>query len=49
LFDVMMRVETGGAAYPLATLRSMLEAAGLQEVHAVEVPEPVTLLMGRVA
>ncbi|NOY57019.1 MAG: methyltransferase domain-containing protein [Actinobacteria bacterium] len=49
LFDVMMRVETGGAAYPLATLRSMLEAAGLQEVRAVEVPEPVTLLMGRVA
>ncbi|NIA24521.1 MAG: methyltransferase domain-containing protein [Gammaproteobacteria bacterium] len=49
LFDVMMRIETGGAAYPLATLRSMLELAGLQGVRVVDLPEPVTLLMGRVA
>ena len=48
LFDVMMRVETGGAAYPLPKLRSMLEAAGLIDVRAVDLVEPQTVLMGRV-
>lgn len=48
LFDVMMRVETGGAAHSLATLRSMLESAGLREVRAVDFVEPVTVLIGRV-
>jgi SAM-dependent methyltransferase len=49
MFDVMMRVETGGAAYPVATLQSMLEAAGIQEVRLAEYSEPLTVLMGRVA
>ena len=48
MFDVMMRVETGGAAYPLATLRSMLELAGLQGVHVLNLPEPTAVLIGRV-
>ncbi|HSF86676.1 MAG TPA: methyltransferase [Acidimicrobiia bacterium] len=49
MFDVMMRVETGGAAYPLATLRSTLESAGLQKVQVAGFPEPATVLIGRVA
>ena len=43
LFDLMMRVETGGAAHPLKTLESMLDQAGF--VDAVRMPheEPVTV------
>jgi ubiquinone/menaquinone biosynthesis C-methylase UbiE len=48
LFDVMMRAETGGAAYPLATLRAMLASAGLAEVEVLDLGEPLTVLIGRV-
>jgi SAM-dependent methyltransferase len=47
MFDVMMRVETGGAAYPLATLRSMIESAGFGEVTVLDLPEPLTVMTGR--
>jgi len=48
MFDVMMRVETGGAAHSLATLRAMLESAGLHEIRVADYPEPLTVLIGRV-
>lgn len=47
MFDVMMRVETGGAAYPLATLKSMIESAGFGEVAVLALPEPLTVIQGR--
>lgn len=46
LFDVMMKVETGGGAHDLASLRAMLAAAGLRSVRQVPYPEPVTVLIG---
>ena len=46
MFDVMMRVETGGAAYPLVTLLSMVESAGFTDVAAVALPEPLTVITG---
>lgn len=46
MFDVMMRVETGGAAHPLATLKSMVEFAGFEDVTVVDLPEPLTVLKG---
>jgi len=46
MFDVMMRVETGGAAHSLATLCSMLESAGFEDVTVVDLPEPLTVLKG---
>jgi len=49
MFDVMMRVETGGAAYPRATLEAMLAEAGLREIRVASFPEPQTVLIGRVA
>ncbi|NQV07122.1 methyltransferase domain-containing protein [bacterium] len=47
LFDVMMRVETGGAAHPLATLRSIVEEAGFEDVEVLDLPEPLTVLRGK--
>lgn len=49
MFDVMMRVETGGAAHSLETLRFMLGSAGLQDIRVADFPEPITVLTGRVA
>ena len=46
LFDVMMRVETGGAAYPLDVLVSTVEAAGFRDVVVVDLPEPLTVIKG---
>jgi ubiquinone/menaquinone biosynthesis C-methylase UbiE len=46
MFDVMMRVETGGAAHPLAVLRGMIESAGFGAVSVVDLPEPLTVLIG---
>lgn len=47
LFDVMMRVETGGAAHPLATLRWIVESAGFAEVEVLDLPEPLTVVKGK--
>ena len=49
LFDVMMRVETGGAAHSLETLRSMLGSAGFDDIRVADFPQPITVLTGRVA
>lgn len=46
LFDVMMRVETGGAAYPLDVLVSMVEDAGFGDVVVIDLPEPLTVISG---
>jgi ubiquinone/menaquinone biosynthesis C-methylase UbiE len=46
MFDVMMRVETGGSAHSLTTLCSMLESAGFEGVSVVDLPEPLTVLKG---
>lgn len=47
-FDLMMRLETGGAAYPVDDLVEMLRSAGLGAVRRVAFPEPVTVLCGEV-
>lgn len=44
MFDLMMRVETGGAAHPLATLAEMVRTAGFQSVQVLDFPEPLTVL-----
>jgi hypothetical protein len=49
LFDVMMRVETGGAAYRIGELRRFLTDAGFLNVHRVDVPAPLTVLVARKA
>ncbi len=46
MFDVMMRVETGGAAHSLVALREMIEAAGFEDVTTIDLPEPLTVLKG---
>ncbi len=46
MFDVMMRVETGGAAHSLVELQSMIETAGFEDVKVVDLPEPQTVLKG---
>ena len=46
LFDVMMRVETPGAAHTRTTLRSMMGAAGFENIEIVPYPEPLTVLTG---
>ncbi len=45
LFDVMMRVETGGAAYPLAGLKAMIEEAGFSDPRRADFEEPATVLI----
>ena len=47
MFDVMMRVETPGAAHSLATLRAMMVEAGLEDVRREPFDEPLTVLVGR--
>lgn len=44
MFDVMMKVETGGAAHELSTLLSMVEAAGFENVSRHDFAEPVTVI-----
>ena len=46
LFDVMMRVETGGAAHSRATLEAMLGEAGFTGVEPLPYEEPLTLYVG---
>ena len=46
LFDVMMRVETGGAAHSRATLAAMLEEAGFTGGELLPYEDPLTLYTG---
>ena len=46
LFDVMMRVETGGAAHPRATLESMLAEAGFERIRLMPYDDPLTVYTG---
>ena len=46
MFDLMMHVETGGAAHPLGRLEGMMSDAGLSGVHRVSEFEPATVLVG---
>ena len=46
LFDVMMRVETGGAAHPRATLAAMLREAGFIGIEPLPFEPPLTLYIG---
>ena len=46
MFDVMMRVETGGAAHSLDSLREMVEMSGFEDVTVLDLPEPQTVLTG---
>ena len=46
LFDVMMRVETGGAAHSSATLESMLAGAGFKEIRPLPYDDPLTVYTG---
>jgi SAM-dependent methyltransferase len=43
LFDVMMKVETGGAAHSRSTLESMLAGAGLEEIRRLPYDDPLTV------
>ncbi len=47
LFDLMMRVETGGAAHSLADLKDMIEEAGLIDVQRADFDEPLTVLVAQ--
>jgi SAM-dependent methyltransferase len=49
LFDLMMRVETGGAAYAIAELRRFLTDAGFSDVRRADVSAPLTVLVARKA
>ena len=46
LFDVMMRVETGGAAHSRATLESMLAGAGFEGIRRLPYDDPLTVYTG---
>ncbi|MYC84693.1 MAG: methyltransferase domain-containing protein [Acidimicrobiia bacterium] len=46
LFDVMMRVETGGAAHSRATLESMLAGAGFERIRRLPYDDPLTVYIG---
>lgn len=46
LFDVMMRVETGGAAHSNATLESMLAEAGFEGIRRLPYDDPLTVYTG---
>ncbi len=46
LFDVMMRVETGGAAHSIATLESMLAGAGFDGIRRLPYDDPLTVYTG---
>lgn len=45
LFDLMMRVETGGAAYSLSDLKAMIEEAGFVHPRRADFEEPLTVLV----
>lgn len=46
LFDVMMRVETGGSAHSGATLESMLAGAGFEGIRRLPYDDPLTVYTG---
>ncbi len=46
LFDVMMRVETGGAAHSRASLESMLAGAGFDGIRRLPYDDPLTVYTG---
>ena len=46
LFDVMMRVETGGAAHSRATLASMLATVGFERIKLLPYDDPLTVYTG---
>ena len=46
LFDVMMRVETAGAAHRRSTLESMLFDAGFIDVTLLDFDDPLTVFVG---
>ncbi|MEX1134565.1 MAG: methyltransferase [Acidimicrobiia bacterium] len=45
LFDLMMRVETGGAAYSLSSLEAMIEEAGFVDPRRADFEEPLTVIV----
>lgn len=47
LFNLMMRVETGGAAHKIDRLQEFLRRAGFTDVRQVEYEEPLTVLVAR--
>ena len=49
LFDVMMRVETTGAAHSQSTLESMLGESGFVDITRIDLDDPLTVLVGRKA
>ncbi|MDE0377075.1 MAG: methyltransferase [bacterium] len=46
LFDVMMRVETGGAAHSRKALESMLAGAGFERIRRLPYEDPLTVYIG---
>lgn len=46
LFDVMMRVETGGAAHSGPTLENMLAGAGFEGIRRLPYDDPLTVYTG---
>ncbi len=46
MFDLMMRVETGGAAHSRSTLVSMLREAGFAQPEVLDFDEPLTVVVG---
>lgn len=46
LFDVMMRVETGGAAHSSATMESMLAGVGFERIRRLPYDDPLTVYTG---
>lgn len=49
VFDVMMRVETGSRARTVAQLLDLMHEAGAIDAHRLDLPDPQTVLVGRVA
>jgi len=47
LFNLMMRVETGGVAHDLAALTEMLLSSGFSDVRRAPFPAPLTVLIAR--
>jgi 2-polyprenyl-3-methyl-5-hydroxy-6-metoxy-1,4-benzoquinol methylase len=47
MFNLMMRVETGGAAHSLGALTTMLEAAGFVGVRRASFDEPLVVLVAQ--
>lgn len=46
LFDLMMSVETGGNAYPMGELMTMMREAGLKDMSRYDFDPPLTVVIG---